>query len=52
MMSRQNNCSKREPYQCAVLIFLFLPDQSGENKKNILHVKKIKNADEMKFINC
>ena len=51
MMSRQNDCNKREPYHCAVLVFSFLSDQSGENKKYILQVKN-KNADEMKFINC
>ena len=51
MMSRQNYCSKREPYQCAVLILLFSPDQSGENKNKHFTCEKIKNADEMRFIN-
>ena len=36
---------------CAVLLFLFLPDQSGENENKHFTCGKIKNADEMRFIN-
>ena len=34
-------------------LFLFLPDQSGENKNKHFTCEKFKkNADEMRFINC
>ena len=31
---------------------LFLPDQSGENKNKYFTCGKIKNADEIRFVNC